>query len=107
MRTGPPGFFPSHEEKNLVVARLRETQGDLKGALEAVRRRIYFLGPPLYLSSYLREEGRLAALTGDRQGAIRAYEHYLALRSEPEPSLKPEADRVRAELAKLVGEPKP
>src|SRR5712692_9716446 len=31
MRTGPPGFYPLHEEKNLVVARLRETQGDLKG----------------------------------------------------------------------------
>jgi len=60
-----------------------------------------------YLSSLLKDEGRLAALTGDREGAIRAYEHYLALRSDPEPSLKPEVDRVRAELAKLVGEPKP
>ena len=107
MQTGPAAFFPAHEEKNLVVARLRETQGDLKGALAAVRRRVYFLGPALYLSTYLREEGRLAALTGDHQGAIRAYEHYLALRSDPEPSLKPEVDRVRAELAKLVGEPKP
>ena len=34
---------------------------------------------------YLREEGRLAALTGDRQGAIRAYRHYLALRGDAEP----------------------
>ena len=46
-------------------------------------------------------------MIGDRTGAIRAYEHYLALRSDPEPSLKPEADRVRTELAKLMGEPKP
>ncbi len=47
---------------------------------------------------YLREEGRLAALTGDRDGAIRAYRHYLALRSEAEPALQPEVKRVREEL---------
>ncbi len=55
----------------------------------------------MYLSTFLREEGRLAALTGDPIGAIRAYQHYLALRSDPEPSTKPEVDRVRAELARL------
>ena len=53
-----------------------------------------------------REEGRLAALVGDREGAIKAYSHYLALRYNPEPSVKPEVDRVRAELARLVGEPR-
>ena len=52
----------------------------------------------------IREEGRVAALTGDRAGAVRAYEHYLALRSDPEPALRPEVERVRAELARLVGE---
>jgi hypothetical protein len=36
--------------------------------------------PTWYLSTFLREEGRLAALTGDTAGAIRAYQHYLALR---------------------------
>ena len=58
------------------------------------------------LSYILREEGRLAALVGDREGAIKAYSHYLALRYNPEPSVKPEVDRVRAELALLVGEPR-
>jgi hypothetical protein len=43
-------------------------------------------------------------LAGDTAEAIAAYEHYLKLRSDPEPSLKPQADRVRAELASLVGE---
>jgi hypothetical protein len=52
----------------------------------------------------LREEGRLADLAGDRAGAIDAYTRYLALRSDPEPSLQPEVERVRAELARLVGE---
>jgi len=89
---------------NLVIARLREARGDLQGALAALRRRLYGGFFPRYLSTYLREEGRLAALTGDRQGAIRAYRHYLALRSDPELALRPEADRVRAELALLVGE---
>ena len=52
---------------------------------------------PQYVT-YIREEGRLAALAGDREGAIRAYRHYLALRSEAEPALQPEVRRVREEL---------
>jgi tetratricopeptide (TPR) repeat protein len=85
---------------NLVVARLAEIQGDLPLALRAVRRR----GSGWYLSTSLREEGRLAALTGDTVGAVRAYQHYLALRPNPESAVKPEVEQVRAELARLVGE---
>jgi serine/threonine-protein kinase len=85
---------------NLVVARLAEVQGNLTLALRAVRRR----GSGWYLSTLLHEEGRLAALTGDTAGAIQAYQHYLALRPNPEPQVKPEVERVRAELASLVGE---
>ena len=48
---------------------------------------------------YRREEGRLAAQLGDTAGAIRAYRHYLALRSDPEPRLRAQADTVRMELA--------
>jgi len=55
----------------------------------------------MYLSTYLQEEGRLAALTADTAGAIAAYRHYLTLRSNPEPSLQPSVDSVRAELARL------
>jgi hypothetical protein len=58
------------------------------------------------VSYILREEGRLAALVGDRAGAIKAYSHYLALRHNPEPTVKPEVGRVRSELARLVGEPR-
>ena len=58
----------------------------------------------LNLAYCRREEGRLAALVGDRAGAIDAYSQYLAMRYNPEPSVKPEVDRVRAELAGLVGE---
>lgn len=90
---------------NLIVARLREEVGDSRGALAAIRRRTYGLGPPWFRSTYLREEGRLSALTGDTVGAIAAYRNYLALRSEPEPGLKSEVERVRTELAALVAEP--
>jgi tetratricopeptide (TPR) repeat protein len=90
---------------NLEVARLRERQGNLNAALAAVRRRPYAYHLTDYLAAHLREEGRLAALTGDSAGAIRAYQHYLALRSDPEPALKPAVEAVRAELAKLEGNP--
>jgi hypothetical protein len=52
----------------------------------------------------LREEGRLAAAVGDTAGAIRAYDHYLALRATPsdyEP-WRLQRDSVRAELAALI-----
>jgi serine/threonine-protein kinase len=86
-------------------ARWHEAQGDIRGALLAIRRRAGYR--EFWNMSYLlREEGRLAALVGDRAGAIEAYSHYLALRYKPEASVKPEVDRVRAELAELVGEPR-
>jgi eukaryotic-like serine/threonine-protein kinase len=92
-------------QDNLILARLREAAGDPRGALAAVRRRVYGLQPE-FLSTHLREEGRLAALTGDTAEAISAYRQYLALRSDPEPALKPGVERVREELAGLLGEPR-
>ena len=91
---------------NLQLARLQESRGNLTGALRALRRRAYYIDPEHleFFSTALREEGRIAALAGDRASAVRAYQHYLALRSDPEPSQKPEVERVRAELARLVGE---
>jgi hypothetical protein len=101
---GADGWW--REGWNLVLARLLEKQGNLPRALATVRRREYGLRTPPYLSTYLREEGRLAALTGDTAAAIKAYQHYLALRSNPEPVLKPEVERVRSELAGLMTEPR-
>jgi tRNA A-37 threonylcarbamoyl transferase component Bud32/tetratricopeptide (TPR) repeat protein len=101
LRTGPHG---ATEVSNLVVGRLLEALGDTARALAAVRRRPFGL-VPRYLSTYLREEGRLAALIGDTAGAITAYQHYLALRSHPEPSLKSEVEAVRTELRQLTAEP--
>ncbi|UCC84558.1 MAG: hypothetical protein JSW46_06425 [Gemmatimonadota bacterium] len=100
-RAGPASLFNT-AYVNLVLARLLEARGDPVGALAAVRRLGYPSQP--FLSSYLKEEGRLAALTGDRGGAIRAYQHYLALRAEPEPALAADVDAVRAELGRLLAE---
>jgi tetratricopeptide (TPR) repeat protein len=107
LKTGPPGWFQT-QQANLLAARLHELQGDLPNAVAAIRRRSNFgNGPTGYLSTYLREEGRLNALAGDKRGAIRAYQHYLALRTDPEPSLRAQVDGVRAELARLSGENTP
>ena len=99
LKTGPGGFV--QDVGNLILARLKEQRGDVRGALAAVRRRETFLTRPLYLSTFLREEGRLAALAGENDAAIEAYRHYLALRASPEPLLKSEAEFVRDELVKL------
>ncbi len=83
---------------NLIAARLHEERGEIPAALAALRRRYSGVAAFPHYVRYLRDEGRLAALAGDRNGAIRAYRHYLALRSEAEPALQPEVRRVRAEL---------
>jgi hypothetical protein len=96
----PPGAV------SFVIAKLREAQGNLPAALAALRRRDQPTNPELQqaIPAMLREEGRLAALAGDTTEAIRAYQHYLTLRSDPEPAVKPEVDQVKAALARLVGE---
>jgi hypothetical protein len=88
----------------MMLARLREMTGDTAGALRMMRNRPYHWNTTWFLAPRLREEGRLAALTGDREGAIRAYQHYLRLRAKAEPRLRPQVRQVREELARLLGE---
>jgi tetratricopeptide (TPR) repeat protein/tRNA A-37 threonylcarbamoyl transferase component Bud32 len=97
-------FVPFTVEGNLIAARLYEEQGNLPQALAAIRRRVWDLNvTPLYVT-YHREEGRLAALNGDREGAVRAYQRYLAIRSGAEPRLQPQVKQVRGELEALERE---
>ena len=87
---------------NLVAARFFEKLGNVRGAIAAVRRRpdAWSQNNP-YLATQLREHGRIAALAGEREEAIRVYRHYLGLRSTAEPTLRPQVETVRRELAEL------
>ena len=86
----------------IVTGLIFESLGDNERAFTAVRRRsVWWTNDQVYLATQLREEGRLAALAGHRERAIEAYRHYLALRSDPDPSLRQEADRIRQELIRL------
>jgi hypothetical protein len=83
----------------LAFARRRE----YAAAAAASRRRWLAIGAnnPFRLAIELRQEGKWAALAGDTAAAITAYEHYLLWRANPEPSMIPQRDSVRAELAAL------
>ena len=83
----------------VIAARLYGARGDLDHALALTRRRTFWWN--WILSTPLREEARLAALAGDYAGALRAYQRYLALRSNPEPALRQDVERVRAESERL------
>jgi hypothetical protein len=52
---------------------------------------------------FARERGRLAALTGDTDRAIREYRFYVYMRTNPETALEAEVAEVRAALAVLEG----
>lgn len=97
---GPGG--PQYPYSQILLARLFERLGHAEAALRNLRDRCRFCpGSVFYLADRLRDEGRLAAALGDREGAIDAYRRYLALRGEPEPSVRPQVDSVRRELAQL------
>ena len=89
---------------NLTLSRAHEATGDYDAALAAARRAEKPFDWPWLIAEKLRTEGRLAALAGDRQGAIEAYRRYLSLRPNPEPEVRERDDRIRAELARLTGE---
>jgi hypothetical protein len=100
MQLGPAATNDVEVFANLVVARLHEARGDPQAALAAIRRRPHqWAYGPIYLSTFLREEHRLAGLAGDTAGAREAGKHYLALRTEPDSALAKEAARVREALA--------
>jgi hypothetical protein len=102
MVRGPNTVAGPFAYQNLLLGRLFTTLGEPARGLAAVRRGGYF-GAHM-LSPYLYAEAQLAALTGDRAGAIRAYQRYLALRQNPEPAVQPIVEAARAELSRLVGE---
>ena len=89
---------------NLAVARLLEGEAEYTRAAAAARRHLYYLGYTPFLATHMRESGRLAELAGERERAIDAYAKYLALRSDPEPSVAGEVDEVRQALARLTAE---
>jgi len=92
--TGTPWHWALPEYR--ITARLWEAVGEPTLALAAIRRRRMDIAN--YLAADLGEEGRLALAAGDTTGAIAAWRHYLALRSDPEPVLRAKAAQVRREL---------
>ena len=86
-----------------LMASLQERLGSPESALSTLDWEKSFLEGRPYVGRFLRERGRLAALTGDTERAIREYELYLRLRYDPEPELEAEVEEVRRALAELTG----
>lgn len=68
------------EAGTIASAQLHAALGDTAAALVAARRREHLTGPPIFLSTELREEATYAAAMGDKDGAARARAHLAALR---------------------------
>lgn len=97
---GPWVYALVRQPAILALAEANERRGDAGLALATIRRRDLDRWNRL-ITTWLREEGRLAAMAGDTAAAIRAYQSYLALRDMPEPFLAAEVNRVRQELTRL------
>ena len=82
---------------NFVLALAFEHAGDDSSALRAIRR----VGDEYFLAANLKHEGDVAYRLKDYAGARRAFEKYLLLRSDPEPSLRAERESVQALVERL------
>ena len=89
----------------ILMARLHERLGQPLRALQAIRKRSYMSAWPRYLATAWREEGRLAQLAGDQEGAREAYESHLAYRVSPEEDVVPQVEEVRGLLSTLSADP--
>lgn len=83
---------------NVVTARLFAGRGEVTRALRIARRRAWWNA---FLSTQLLQEARIAATVGDREGAARAYRHFLALRPAAEPQLREQVALAQRELQRL------
>ena len=85
---------------HIATARLYQALREPTLALAAVQRRPYANAVwPRYQAAALRLEAELAELVGQTTTAVAAYERFLALRSNPEPAARAEADSIRHKLA--------
>lgn len=90
---------------HFALAELYERLGDREQALAILERETVFNVNLPQSAEYLRERGRLSALLGDTERAIREYRQYLLLRHNPEPELEQQVEAVRQALAALTGSP--
>jgi hypothetical protein len=89
-------------QQTITAARLWEKLGEPAQALSmAGRYAVWSTEAMPYLGLQIREQGRIAARVGDRKRASRAYDHYLRMHENAEPSLKPQIDSVTRELAQV------
>lgn len=90
--------------ENLALARLLEGRGEYaRAAAAASRHHLLWSWLPFY-ATHLHESGRLFELAGNRERAIDAYRTYLAIRSDPEPSVAADVADVRQRLERLTSE---
>ena len=99
-------FNSSHAGRNaqhtLAVAHSWLQLGEPKRALPAAMRHLVWNTDVLpYLGIQTREVGRIAVLAGERKRAERSYRHFLAMRAAAEPSMIPQVDSVKKELAAI------
>ena len=84
----------------IALGRAWEQLGEPKRALSAVVRFPNWNSEVMpYWAAQVEETARTAVRAGDKKRAIRSYKSYLGMRAVAEPSMKPQIDSVKRELA--------
>ena len=86
---------------NYTTAAAYEAAGDAPNALRLVTRRDAQSEMGMYAADRQRRIARLAERLGDRERAIDALRHFIAMREQAEPKLQPEVAAAREKLKQL------
>jgi tetratricopeptide (TPR) repeat protein len=99
---GPP--ITERNTLNMLLAGLYEAAGRPTEALRCARRQPWDPSLDEWATWYHQARARHAAEAGELAESIDAYRAYLNIRADPDPRLAPERDRMRRELAAMIGE---
>jgi hypothetical protein len=91
-------------QQTITAAKVWEELGERDRALKMISRYSVWETESIpYFGIQLREQGRIAALAGDRNRAIRSYSHWLKMNAAAEPGMQAQIAAVKRELARLTG----
>ena len=106
LKVGPPADETLLNAANIVAARLFERRGDTTGAYRAISRQGFHPAFMHYYPDMVREQARLAEITGDRDKAIKLNTRYLSFHESAEPEMRARDNQVRDRLARLISDGK-
>ena len=102
LKVGPAADETLLNAANIATSRLFERIGNNAAAYRAISRQGFHPAFMHYYPDMVREQARLADVTGDRDRAVKLYTRYLSFHESAEPSVRARDNQTRTRLVHLT-----